>query len=73
MKEEEKAKELVGRFYCHGQKRLQGDKLAREDAKQCALLCIDEIIEALEDNHDYEKCNIEFTYWKNVKQFIEKL
>lgn len=41
-------------------------------AKQCALIAVDEIIEAI-DWHYYETPNNEIQYWEEVKQEIEKL
>jgi len=48
-------------------------------AKQCALIAVDEIIEALLEydnrNATYELQNMDrdFNYWEQVKQEIEKL
>ena len=66
MNQKEKARELVERFE-------KFYVLNHQEAKQCALICCDEIIKALEDNHDYTKCYIEFVYWQEVKKEIEKL
>lgn len=41
-------------------------------AKKCALIAVDEIIEAIEW-HEYETPNKEIIYWYNVKKEIEKL
>ena len=40
--------------------------------KQCALIAVDEIIEAI-DWHYYETPNNEIDYWEEVKQEIKKL
>lgn len=48
------------------------------DAKECALIAVDEVLnvlpqsEYLEDRDEYRE-NIERLYWKDVKQEIEKL
>ncbi len=50
-----------------------------EDAKICALLAVDGIIDALSEydnrNNTYELQNMDrdFNYWQQVKQEIEKL
>jgi len=41
-------------------------------AKQCALIAVDEILEAIEW-HEYETPNKEIKFWKEVKTEIEKL
>ena len=66
MKAKEKAKELVGRF-----EDLESDYgamfcMAWQEAKQCALICVDEVLSSHIDSV-YE------TYYLEVKQEIEKL
>ena len=59
MKEKEKAKELVDNFLPHS----TGNSNINE-AKQCALIAVDEIIKKLksiEFNHDIE--NLSMKYW----------
>ena len=47
-----------------------GDKvLYNYDAKQCALITVDELI----SSHSQDTTDNEFYYWKEVKQEIEKL
>ncbi len=41
-------------------------------AKECALVAVDEIIEAI-DWHKFDTPNQEFQFWQEVKQEIEKL
>ena len=41
-------------------------------AKQCALIAVDEILEAI-DWHAYEAPNKEIFFWEQVKTEIEKL
>ena len=63
----EKAKELVERFL--GIKKINPESITRpynyQEAKQCALICVDEILKF----HD----RIDVKYWKEVKQELEKL
>ena len=62
----EKAEELFKKYLNEMPKYLQG-KLGREKSKQCALICVDEIIESGTWEH------IDWKYWQDVKQEIEKL
>lgn len=79
MTPQEKAEELVDNIYqIIGKNYSKGDGFSlqlTEEAKQCALICVDEIINELYllvvDDFDYHKINIE--YWEAVKQEIEKL
>jgi hypothetical protein len=72
MTPQEKAKELVREFkkYAYYPKTKDDeifvDKL-KTNAKQCALIAVDEIIKQSMDNEYSER------YWKEVKQEIEKL
>lgn len=67
MTPKEKAKELFDKYYSYLKSNLMDDKEAIDDAKQCALIAVDEVIQS----HYYALliCN----YWKEVKQEIEKL
>ena len=69
MTPKERAEELVDRYYNSNS---EGDTgwMAKNDAKQCALIAVNEIIH-LEivlgiDNQDFE-------YWEEIKQEIKKL
>ena len=74
MTPEQKAKELFGKYAMYLRANLRYDDEANEDAKQCALIAVDEIIEAnpiafridnsIRSNKDY---------WQEVKIEIEKL
>ena len=70
MTSKEKAEEL---FY----KMLSTDKVdnysfvGSKVAKQCALIAVDEILEALEE-HQWQNRHVT-EYWEEVKQEIEKL
>ena len=80
MKAEEKAKEIVEMYL---KVLAEGMYDVREEAKQCALICVDEIIkEALQMDekwHDNEDApltsvfNYSYEYWLEVRKEIEKL
>ena len=86
MTTKEKAKELVERFKPYNQEYQEGTDGFYEDdlegAKQCALICVDEILEldvAWYDEKlikDYPRtytADQSFEYWQEVKNEIEKL
>lgn len=64
MTPKEKAKELVKKFMAttHSISRI------KVDGKQCALICVDEILNSIKFNSDLQP-----KYWHEVKQEIEKL
>jgi hypothetical protein len=67
MTPKEKAIELVNKMY--------GDELdymTEGQAKQCALIAVEEIKEAI-FWHPFESPNFELEYWQEVKQEIIKL
>lgn len=66
MTPEEKAKELYKKFRGFGM--IEGEHIG---AKQCALICVDEILE-VEDKKAWG-CYNTITYYQKVKQEIEKL
>lgn len=75
MTEKEKAKELVEKFKPHGRfKQLSGGGVGIDDdfdnAKRCALICCDEIIN-YQNEIEAEKESIE--YYKEVKNQINLL
>ena len=61
----EKAKELVVKFEFYTYSDFKDDR-GLADAIQCALICVDEIMEFLEGERG-------FNYWQEVKTEIEKL
>jgi hypothetical protein len=66
MTPKEKAIELVDKMlYCY-----QGH-LDAYTAKQCALIAVDEIFEALDEHHWQNRLII--NYWNEVKHELEKL
>ena len=68
MTPKEKAKELVNKYFSE----MQFSEFVNDlDAsKQCTLIAVDEIIKALDYLFGTTK---EVTYWREVKQEIEKL
>jgi hypothetical protein len=73
MTPQEKAKELVDKFYLVNSESVELEtgeydlvlSLDARDAKQCALLAVDEVL---------KECSWELTgYWMSVKQEIENL
>jgi hypothetical protein len=78
MTPKEQAKELINKFqiqYVSPMYLLS----AKAHSKQCALIAVDGIIDALSEydnrNNTYELQNMDrdFNYWQQVKQEIEKL
>ncbi len=70
MTPQEKAKDLVNIFYYSlpnngSQEGINSTTRRYAEAKQCALISVDEIIRVLQDESDW--------YWDEVKEEIEKL
>jgi hypothetical protein len=65
MSPKEKAEQLVAKFDGVG---LQ----MRNEAIACALIAVDEIMEAI-NWHEFETPNEEFNYWNRVKLEIKRL
>ncbi|MHB8871726.1 MAG: hypothetical protein ACYC5G_04700 [Candidatus Doudnabacteria bacterium] len=71
MKAEEKAKDLFVRIYeLIPDYVIEENKIASELAKQCALVCVDEILDILENKLDFKMIK-SMTYWSEIKQEIE--
>jgi len=71
MTPKDKAKELIKKyveFKIDGQHRIFGIELS----KQCAIMAVNEIIEAI-DWHEYETPNKELNYWLDVRNEINNL
>ena len=67
MTPKEKAKELVDKMM---NEQFNTEEISQ--AKQCALICVNEILHELEEEEDgYRMDRVE--YWEQVKQEIEKL
>ena len=72
MTPKEKAKELVDKFI---EPTMEFDELDgyvedKDNAKQCALIAVNLLMEEAYRQHDYEGFK---AYWKEVKQEIQKL
>jgi len=67
MTPKEKAKELVRRYAMYLRANLMHDEEANEDAKQCALIAVDEIRDNIALISEIQN------YWREVIQEIEKL
>lgn len=77
MTSEEKGKWLVDRFtpHCDPENDSTGNWLenaATENAKACALICVDEILNVLEQDFGVNT-SIKQQYWQEVKQIIAKI
>jgi hypothetical protein len=80
MTSKEKAEELFNKYCIYLRAGLLYDDEARQDAKQCALIAVDEIINSspslpiLGDSGSYgEDIELSKIYWQEVKQEIEKI
>jgi hypothetical protein len=69
MTPKEKAKELFDKYAMYLRANLMYDEEAIEDAKQCALIAVDELIY---ETH-FEVPNIRQRWWIEVKKEIELL
>lgn len=69
MTPQQKAVDLFNDYYSYLKANLMYDEEARQDAKVCALIAVDELIYETQ----FEVPNIRQKYWINVKQEIEKL
>jgi hypothetical protein len=63
----EKAKELVSKFTFYQLPEDKGGGISFDNSKQCALICIDEIIE------NGFNTQVFYNYWDAVKAEIENL
>lgn len=74
MTAKEKAKELVGSFIGISGEYTYTDWTDKQHAKQCALICVDEITDELINNfmHINEPYK-RLEFWQNVKQEINNL
>ena len=66
MEPKEKANELVNKM-------LDFTDWHNEDAKQCALIAVDEILKAVDNPDETYLMKHSVNYWTEVKQEIEKL
>jgi hypothetical protein len=65
MTPKEKADELFDKYYSYLKANLMDDKEAIDDAKQCALIAVDELIKQVNYLH--------VGYWEEVKQYIKEI
>ena len=63
-----KAKELVDKYWIYLRAGLLYDEEAKEDAKHCALIAVDQIL-----NLCWGGNKVGMKHWQEVKQEIEKL
>jgi hypothetical protein len=68
MTPKDKAENLLNKYWKSCYDKHDFAKLNKEDAKQCALIAVDEIIK---DKKMFNQISVE--YWEDVKQEIEKL
>jgi hypothetical protein len=61
-----KAREIIVKM------QFQKNPLMLEAARTCALVAVDEILDAI-DWHAFETPNVEIKYWNEVKIEIEKM
>ena len=76
MKPKEKAIELMFRFSPYSTKNFTSLGIYMgDDSKKCALIAVDEILEAVCTNADINSIrdNARAIYWEEVKKEIEKL
>jgi hypothetical protein len=69
MTPQQKAIYLFSEYYSYLKANLMYDEEAKEDAKQCALIAVDEILKITW----VDKFLTVEEYWKEVKQEIDKL
>jgi len=75
MTPKEKALELIEAFWINVRDyRLAHPAMTKEQAKQCALIAVDEITHAIDfDWMEVQNLEREHAYWDKVKEEIEKL
>jgi hypothetical protein len=72
MTPQEKAKELVDNYWIYLRAGLLYDDEAKEDAKQCALIAVDEHFKGMSFTFG-SISDRSLKFWKEVKKEIEKL
>ena len=68
----DKAKELIKRFTFSHIYFTNGFDGAKLNAKQCALIAVDEIVEVL-DKEGYDDSDWKLKFWQEVEQELENL
>jgi len=69
MTPKEKAEELVNKYY----QRVADGSAPEDNAKQCALIAVDEILNQDTSIYDKTEAMYHLEYWGNVKEEIEAL
>ena len=73
MKSEEKAKELVEKYQFNGDM-IDDVRMSEESAVECALICVDEVLENItEEVMTYKPFMMNTDYWQEVKEEIKEL
>lgn len=74
MTPKEKALELIEKMLLSHEKTYEGANIGYKEAKQCALIAVDEINKAIDfDWMEVQNLEREHAYWEKVKQEIEAL
>ena len=73
MTPKEKAKELVDKYYNLESEGDKGGWMTKNDAKQCALIAVDEILKSNPTIIDCNGTEFNYKFWTEVKKEIEKL
>ena len=71
MTPKEKAQELFDKYATYVVMWTGGIEVENQNCKQCALIAVDEIIDAIK--HEDNRMYYEIKYWEKVKQEIENL
>lgn len=69
----EKAKELVDKFYPRATSFSSDRKNQNENAKECAIKAVDEVISNIEPSVSMDIISARITYWNQVKNEINNL
>ena len=72
MTPQHKAKELVGK-YRNIIMSFLSDRMKKENAKECAIIAVDEIISNIEPSVSMDIISSRINYWEQVKEEIYKL
>jgi hypothetical protein len=72
MKPKEKAEELVEKFYSRATSYSLDRKNQNENAKQCAVIAVDEIMNQCFDYRDID-LQASYDYWQEVKDELKDL
>ena len=73
MTPKEKAKELIDKFIHSESQDGYNDVRDIHAAIRCALIAVDEILDAIDWDYYEGRMEIEQNYWEQVKQELEKL